>query len=496
MAKHSKSAGRLNRRDLLKGVAAAGLTSGLRPLAKAAEEKQPPVIEGYSDHLSYQAGDSIRFHISTSATKYSVEIARVGAQREIVCTRQDLPGARHPTPKNAATHGCQWPAAFALPVPAEWKSGYYSVLLRGEGRGENPLTGELFFIVRSAHPGRDAKILLQLTTNTYNAYNTWGGSSLYGGKKGQGSRVSFERPYAGFVAGKNFTNLYSGWSNWEYPFVVWAERAGYRLDFAANSDLEFRPEILKPYRLVLSVGHDEYWSSPMRDHLEAFIAAGGNVAFFSGNTCFWQVRSEDGGQALVSYKQFFEKDPVYRGEDHRLLSGMWSHRLIKRPENQLTGVSFAYGGYHRFFEQFVDGAGAYTVHRPDHWMFTGTGLKRGDLLGGKHKVVGYECDGCEFTLKNGLPVPTHRDGAPESFEILGTTPAGLSVRDNSIGWVETALYGEKSKKRHPQPGAAVLGCYTRGGTVVTTGCTEWPNGLRGKDPAVERITRNILDRLS
>jgi hypothetical protein len=72
----------------------------------------------------------------------------------------------------------------------------------------------------------------------------------------------------------------------------------------------------------------------------------------------------------------------------------------------------------------------------------------------------------------------------------------LSVRDNSIGWVETALYGEKSKKRHAQPGAAVLGCYTRGGTVVTTGCTEWPRGLRGKDPVVERITRNVLDRLS
>ena len=66
----------------------------------------------------------------------------------------------------------------------------------------------------------------------------------------------------------------------------------------------------------------------------------------------------------------------------------------------------------------------------------------------------------------------------------------------AIGWVEEALYGEGTKKRHPQPGAAVLGTYTRGGTVVTTGCTEWPKGLRGRDPVVERITRTILDRLS
>ena len=70
---------------------------------------------------------------------------------------------------------------------------------------------------------------------------------------------------------------------------MWAEENGYKIDYAVNSDLEFNPELLDYYRLVLSVGHDEYWSTPMRDNLEAFIADGGNVAFFSGNTCCWQV---------------------------------------------------------------------------------------------------------------------------------------------------------------------------------------------------------------
>ena len=67
---------------------------------------------------------------------------------------------------------------------------------------------------------------------------------------------------------------------WERDFVEWAEAAGYALDYCANSDLEWHPELLDNYRLVLSVGHDEYWSAPMRDHLEAYIAAGGNAAFF------------------------------------------------------------------------------------------------------------------------------------------------------------------------------------------------------------------------
>jgi hypothetical protein len=349
-------------------------------------------------------------------------------------------------------------------------------------------------VVRSRHPGRDTRILLQLCTNTYNAYNRWGGSSLYGGPKGVVRRVSFERPYIGFVPGDDFTSRYSGWRNWEQPFVVWAEAAGYALDFAVNSDLEFRPEILQGYRLVLSVGHDEYWSAPMRDHLEAFIGAGGNVAFFSGNTCFWQVRSEDHGRALVSWKMDFDKDPIYQSDDQRLLSGMWSNHLVKRPENQLTGVSFSYGGYHHFFE--TGGDGCYTIHRPDHWVFAGTGLRRGDRLGAKDRIVGYECDGCQFTLEDGVPVPTHRDGTPPTFQILGTAPAGLSTKDSSLIWVSEALYGKGTSRRIDQPGVAVLGVYTRGGTVLTTGCTEWVRGLQGHDPAVERITRNVLDRLA
>ncbi|MCA9046350.1 MAG: hypothetical protein KDA69_18640, partial [Planctomycetaceae bacterium] len=107
-----------------------------------------------------------------------------------------------------------------------------------------------------------------------------------------------------------------------------------------NADLEFHPEILKQYPLVLSVGHDEYWSSPMRDNLEKYIAEGGNVAFFSGNTCCWQVRSEDDGKALTSYKQWYNIDPQYRTTDHRLLATLWGHHLVQRPENELTGVGF------------------------------------------------------------------------------------------------------------------------------------------------------------
>ena len=167
-------------------------------------------------------------------------------------------------------------------------------------------------MVRSRQPGRDTKILLQLCTNTYNAYNSWGGSSLYGGPQGALPARLVRAPLHRLRARRPVHQPLQRLA--EVGAAVRRVGGSRRvpLDFAVNSDLEFRPEILKGYRLVLSVGHDEYWSAPMRDHLEAFIGAGGNVGFFSGNTCFWQVRTEDDGRALVSWKMDFDQDPVYK----------------------------------------------------------------------------------------------------------------------------------------------------------------------------------------
>lgn len=464
-------------------VAASLLAAPASAVAQQAEPR-PLYIEGYPDQLSYAPGEEVALHVSTTAPTYSITVDRIGATDQRVLEKSGIRGSEHPVPDNASSHGCGWPAGFRLQIPADWQSGYYQVTLKAEdrggqfiGRNHRTAEGTLFFVVRSANPGQKTKILLQLSTNTYNAYTNWGGHSLYAynGRNGlQGTRVSFNRP------------LSSQFYNWEAPFVRWAEKNGYQIDYAVNSDLEFRPELLQHYRLVLSVGHDEYWSTPMRDHLEKFIADGGNVAFFSGNTCCWQVRSEEEGRALVCYKQSYNVDPIYREEDQSTLSTLWSHHLLERPENQLTGVGFLWGGYHRSHGQFMDGPASYEVHRPEHWVFSGTDLKRADRFGGEDTIVGYECDGCEFEMQEGLPVPTGRDGTPESFEILGTCPARWAPGDSV--WYE----------RFPKDrvGAAVMGIYTRGGTVFTSGSTDWAHGLRGEDPAVQQITKNVLDRLA
>jgi hypothetical protein len=476
----------MNPSRLTTGIWLAVLTA-LLPLSilAAQEEPRPLFVEGYAGRVSYAPGDDLTLHVSTSAREFSVEIARVGAKRETVWSSATVPGREHAVPEDASSHGCRWPVATTLKIPADWRSGYYHVTMRARDGGgkftqRNTRTteGSCYFVLRPTEPGKTSKILLQFSTHTYNAYNNWGGFSLYGyhGRDAnQGHRVSFERPPA------------SQFPNWEQPFVEWAEQSGFLLEYATNGDLESRPELLKAYRLVLSVGHDEYWSAAMRDNLEQFIARGGNVAFFSGNTCCWQVRAEDDGQALTCWKQNFHSDPVYAArEGYSKLSSLWSHHLIKRPENQLTGVGFLWGGYHRSHGQFMDGSGAFTVHRPDHWIFEGTGLKRDSAFGGKDTIVGYECDGCELRWEDGLPNATHRDGTPDTFTVLCTAPAQWHPDD--CQWYEQWENGRK--------GNAVLGVYTRGGTVFTCGSTDWAHGLRGKDPIVDRITRNVLIRLS
>ena len=126
------------------------------------------------------------------------------------------------------------------------------------------------------------------------------------------------------------------------------------------------------------------------------------------------------------------------------------------------------------------------VHRPDHWVLAGTDLKPGSKFGGTDTIVGVEADGCEMVWKDGLPYPTHKDGTPPGFTILSTCPVRWIPR--ARGWYENF--------DRDREGNAVMGVYTRGGTVFTAGTIGWAQGLRGGDRTVERITKNVMDRLS
>jgi hypothetical protein len=506
-----------NRRNFIKALSAAGILSSTLDIPLFEQGASESFIECYTGQMSIAPGQTLDFHVSTNCQRYAISITRIGAQPIVVWHRDGLPGVAHAVPEDASMIGCGWPVALTIDVPESWRSGIYSIELVGD-RNRKAVKKESFFIVRPAYPGKDADILFQVSTNTYQAYNAWGGSTLYSGP--DFPRVSYDRPFSIFEqrffmegVGESVNPNTNCHHTWDEPFIIWAERAGYKIDYCANLDLELHPELLRSYKLVLSVGHDEYWSWGMRDALEGFVEDGGNAAFFSGNTCCWQIRVEDQGRSIVCHKKNHEHDPVFQTNDSSRLTTLWSHPLTGRPENEMTGVGYPYGGYNGFFNQYETGpdAGTYIVHRPDHWVFANTGLRQGERfgklkMGEQPGIVGYECDGCEFVMESGLPIPTGRDGTPKNMLILATGKARWAEVDSSIKFAQDL----RSQLPPPEPGQAipsdpihasgssVLGLFERegGGTVLTVGSTHWSSALAEDDHVAQQIVRNILDRLS
>ncbi len=357
--------GAASRRRFLNQLLGAGtLAASGGTLVAQGDGSDPLAIEGYFAQMSCLPGDAVGLHVSTNADTFSVEITRVGAEPKTVWKSRGLKAGLHPVPPKVALFGCGWPAAIDLPVGKDWPSGLYIAKLQGHRGKEKSETRDALLIVRSANPGRKNKILYQIATNTYQAYNEWGGTTLYSGPNFP--RVSFDKPFKIYPTplqpGQQWYNPNTNsYHTWDEPFIIWAEKAGYGIDYCANLDLEFHPEELAKYNLVLSVGHDEYWSAGMRDNLEAFIARGGNVAFFSGNSICWQVKVENQGRELVCYKRAHDHDPAFKAGKHAELTDLWSEPLLGRPENHLSGVGFAYGGYNGLHGEFMGGKGELLV---------------------------------------------------------------------------------------------------------------------------------------
>ena len=232
------------------------------------------MLEAYCWPRSVEPGETVAIHASTDLDGFAIEVARDGAYREVLWSGRGAAG-HQAVPEDASSMGCGWPAALEVPVGGGWRSGYYAVTLTsGDERADS------FFVVRS-RPQEAAPIIMVLSTATYDAYNDWGGPSLYTG----GTQVSSERPLApGFLVkpephrrkmqplpdreglwffewaeplGLSVWSGGAGWWNWERPFLQWAERNGFDVDVAVSTDLEAHPHLLDDRRSFVSVGHDE-----------------------------------------------------------------------------------------------------------------------------------------------------------------------------------------------------------------------------------------------
>jgi hypothetical protein len=327
-----------------------------------------------------------------------------------------------------------------------WEPGYYALKLRSRDGWETLVP----YIVSSRSARGTVALVAPVTT--WQAYNRWGGYSLYEGPEG-GSRswaVSFDRPYNGATGANDYRTA-------AFPIVALAERLGIRLSYFTNIDLHLSPGVLEGARGYVSLGHDEYWTTTMRDVVEGARDAGTNLAFLGANTAYWRVRLEDRAtgpaRLLVGYRDDAYRDP----ERGAATTGRFRDPPVARPEQALVGMQY------ECYPVDAD----YVVASPGWWGFRGTGVDAGDRVTG---LVGPEAD---------RVYPDDR--SPHPLEVLSSTPyrcRGVTTSAQSVYYTTPS-----------------------GAGVFTAGTLRWGCALLGRcdrplgasaGPFVAQVTANVL----
>jgi hypothetical protein len=491
----------LDRRQLLHGLAGAGALAALTP-AEAGQRDRDRVptenrrdgttdwqltytrtdpkarfrcsrIEGFVSRQSVRAGDDLDFFVSTNPPgRFTIDLYRMGYYGgrggRHVRRLGPFKGRTQPTPRvgEQRLRECRWEPCATLRIPGDWVSGVYLGKLSGvEDRNQSYVV----FIIRDDRP---ADFLFQCSDNTWQAYNAWPDAySLYHNDRKDrlvlvsGVRVSFDRPYGKYV--QIFDNPLSQGSGefllWEFPLAFWIEQHGYDVTYCANVDVQNDPKCLTRCKAFLSVGHDEYWSRPQFDHVLAAVRAGVNAAFLSGNTCCFVAPFAPSTGGVPN--RVLTRAGRYGGIRPNEKAYMADLSVEAPNEATLIGAQTV---------SPFNGSGDWICTRPGHWIFEGTGMRRGERIPG---LVGWEFHG-EPAKIAGLEVvaegPTFTGGDRESHytATIYPGPKGNHVFNAStIFWAQ----GLAAPPGHMPPSSH--------------------NGRpHGPDPRVQRITRNVLER--
>jgi hypothetical protein len=439
-----------------------------------------PWIEGYCSRQSVQAGETIDIMVSTDPpAKFAIEIFRTGYYggkgARLMKKLGPFQGKAQPIPKPGLKDliECQWEPAARLTIPKDWLSGVYlGRLTTLSADKEKPYwQSYVIFIVRDERP---ADILFQCSDNTWQAYNRWPTKySLYThpkGNQGPWADVSFDRPYGRQPQYTGIVNdplsVGSGeFLCFEQPLSYFLEEHGYDVTYCTNSDM-LAPDRGLKCKTFISVGHDEYWDIRQYHSVEKMRDAGVNLLFLSGNAVCWvspfRANSSGAPNRIIFRGGPFGGNYTY-AVDRQQKHGPYRER---GPDE-----GYLMGGRN---VSPVNGGGDWIIVKPDHWMFAGTGVKKGDRIPG---LIGWEYH-----------------GDPPAIP-------GLEVVAEGTAWVG----GDK-----PQKWAATIYPGPKGNFVFNASTIFWCQDLsmppghtlpwshwsrpHGPDPRVQQITHNVLRR--
>lgn len=417
-------------------------------------------LEGYCSHTSIRAGETLKVYVSTEpAARYKIDIYRMGYYGgkggRLMTSLGPYDGAVQPTPEDGvrSVKECRWSEAFSLPIPMDWVSGVYL------GKLSTLSTEAESYVIFIVRDDRKADVMFQCSDMTWLSYNRWpqwrslydNGNDHWGASNNRPAYdVSFDRPYAmywnGFPAGFEPLTLGSGeFLMIEHPLAFWLEKEGYDVTYLSNVDTHADGKGLRRGKVFVSVGHDEYWTQQMFDHVAAARDAGVSLAFLSGNSISGIVTlgpSSDGRPNRIMRRAgAFQNEPS--------LMGSTSY-----------GVGFA----------------NWTCDQPEHWVFEGTNMKKGDRV---VDLVGWEYHG-----------PPLGDFA--SMEVLSSGQV--------YGW-----NGEARGRNY----TTTLYTAPKGNLVFNAGTCWWnmvlssPPGFmspprryfKEPDARIQRITKNVLNKM-
>jgi hypothetical protein len=435
----------------------------------------PDAINGFGSKISVNHGDSLDLFVTTTAPSFTIDVYRTGwyggVGARLVQSLGSFPGVHQAIPAPNPTTGmisCTgWTKTTTLNIPSDWVTGVYLARLNASNGNKS----FIFFVVRN--DGGTEPIDFQTSVTTYQAYNDWGGVSLYTNNTNKsvyrydlGTKVSFDRPFT-----PNDSNGAGHYFYFEYPMIRWMESQGYDVTYTTDIDTHTNVNPLTNHRVFLSVGHDEYWTHGMRDNVTNAISQGVNAAFFSANTAYWQIRLEPNSlgtpnRVQVTYKDSSTfnsppgPDPQY-GVNNSIVTTRWRDAPVNLPENSFMGV---------MYQDQVNQSYSYVVQNASNWIYAGTGFVDGTRIPG---IVGYEYD---KVWNNGF--------SPPGLTILSNSPVVGCCEGSGASTSNSTLYTAPS-----------------GARVFASGTIQWSWGLDNysasyANAGIQKTTANILNAFS
>jgi len=429
---------------------------------------------GYASPMSVRQGEYVSFHISNSRSYYDIFVFSEGARRRLVREIGDLRGELQAVPEFGYRDGFGWSETVGFRVPDDWRSGVY-IASFPTGQGMR----EILFVVRPSAP--TAPILLTIETNTYAAYNPVGGKCFFpylSTDRCHSELVTFERPLPPDIMG--------GFYAWDQFFTSWLDAEGYEVDYCVNADCDAHPDILDDYRAHLRIGHGEYTSRDECEQLQRFVARGGNLMVFAGNSFWHLTETRDDGRQLYCAKTRYREHPLGTPDDPNtsFLCAIDNLRQRTIGVSYTACVNAKSSVPGEYVAPTSQGYGFYRVTDPDHWAFDGAGLQEGDEFGRADSIVGVECDGGDLDFQDGRPRFTGLDGISPHYEIIAIADAGDAGLNADLGIHQPRFYSTVAVNEHEFRG-----------TVFTAATIEWAHGLYRDAGPVAQISRNVLDRL-